>query len=41
MSQTKRIHEQKELNKNTLQQRIQILEKKVEQILSVLRRSTD
>lgn len=40
MSQTKRIHEQKEINRNTLQQRIQQLEEQVKQIMLILTRST-
>jgi|DEB0MinimDraft_3_1074331.scaffolds.fasta_scaffold134086_2 hypothetical protein len=41
MSQTKRIHEHREINKNTLQQQIQIIEDRIttleEQVSSLVR----
>jgi hypothetical protein len=40
MSKTKRILEQKDINKNTLQQRIQQLEEQVKQIMLIITRST-
>jgi len=40
MSQTKRIHEKREIDKNTLQQRIQVLEEQVKQLMSLLMGST-